>query len=103
MESNGTLERLDDIGVAAKRELRYSEYALNLHSLEYAKFYTAFSVLPQDTLLCFKKISEINADNEEKVEKRAHDIAFFKKLVDYTFLAPLANTVSALPDRKELL
>ena len=81
MIENGALERFDDIGVAA--DVRYSDYAVKLSDLDFARFYTAFSVLPDDTLVCFKRISEVNADKKKVLERRADSIEFLKTLVEY--------------------
>lgn len=82
MLQNNALEALDDLGVSGGE--RYGDYALNLHSLEYVKQSSAFSALPSDTLVCFKKISELNASKEKKQAKRTHDIEIFKALASYS-------------------
>jgi hypothetical protein len=83
MKSNNALERLFDIGVSDHDGVAADEYGIVLHSLEFAKNHTAFMALPADTVLCFKRISQMNSDREEKQEKRAHDIEIFKKAVDF--------------------
>ncbi len=81
--SNNALESLDSLGITTNGE-RYGEYALKLHSLEYAKENSAFSALPQDTLLCFKKMSELNENKKDKQTKRTHDTELFKRFVSYS-------------------
>ena len=94
MKSNNALERLDDIGVAlGDSQLRADEYSLMLSALGFAKANKAFAIFPSDTVVCFKKISEMNEDKKKKQEKRAHDIEILKKMVSYT---PSADNV-ALP------
>jgi hypothetical protein len=83
MQSNGALEKIAALGVDVAPEKLHSEYAVKLGSLEFAKRYTAFSVLPSDTVLCFKRISEFGAGKKDKQEKRSHDIEIFKKMVEY--------------------
>lgn len=81
MLENGALEKLSDIGVTAQD--RYSEYAVRLRDLDFVKFYTAFSVLPEDTLLCFKRISDVNADKKKVLDRRENAIEYIKSLTEY--------------------
>ena len=102
MKDNDTLERLDDIGVAIGMDnVKADEYSVKLHSLEFAKNNSAFSALPLDTVVCFKKISEMNSDRQEKMEKREHDIEFFKDMVSFTVANPSTATQTALLKSKE--
>lgn len=105
MLSNGTLEKLDDIGVATgdKASLRADDYSVKLHELDFVKKYKAFSVLPSDTVVCFKKISEMNEKKKTKLKKRADDLEIFAKMVSYTEPAASASTVAAAPNGKEYL
>ena len=101
---NGALEKLDDILVAPNNpDIRADEYSIKLHSLDFVKSKAAFTALPSDTVLCFKKISEVNANRKAKQEQRAHDIEYFKKMVDYKSNAQGASVVMALPNGKEYL
>jgi hypothetical protein len=87
MKSNNALEKLSDIGVSVCNGEAVDEYGVLLGSLDFAKNYTAFQALPTDTVLCFKRISEMNFDREEKVEKRAHDIDVFKKAIEFAAIS----------------
>jgi len=80
MLENGALERLDDIGVGGDR---YSDYAVRLADIEFARFYTAFSAFPDDTLVCFKRISEVNADKAKVLAYREQSVELLRALVDY--------------------
>lgn len=102
MKDNNTLERLDDIGVAVGiDEIRADEYSVKLHSLAFVQNHSAFSALPVDTVVCFKKISEMNSGREEKTEKRAHDIEYFKKMVSFVPANPMPAEQTALWINKE--
>lgn len=102
MKSNNALERLDDIGIAVDADaLREDEYSLKLKALDFVKANKSFAVLPDDTLLCFKKISEMNADKKQKQAKRMHDIEFLKKLTSYTLNTGSAVAPVALWNGKE--
>ena len=83
MKSNNALEKLSDIGVAEFDGTAIDEYGIELHSLQFAKEYVGFQALPKDTIVCFKRISEMNSDRAEKVEKRTHDIEIFKKMTEF--------------------
>lgn len=96
MVENGALEKLDDIGITSGA--RYSEYAVRLKDLDFARFYTAFSVLPDDTLVCFKHISEVNADKKKVLERRQDSIEFLKALAEYKL--PEGVIVQGEPVRK---
>jgi len=80
MLENGALERLDDIGVGG---VRYSDYAVRLCDIEFARFYTAFSVFPKVTLICFKRISEVNADKQKVILRRKQSIELFSELLAF--------------------
>jgi hypothetical protein len=82
MLENGGLERLDDLGAELNAH-KFSDYAIKLSDIEFAQFYTAFSVLPDDTLVCFKKISEVNSEKKKVLERREKSIEFFAELVNY--------------------
>ncbi len=88
--TSSALEKLADIGVNVPAEQLHSEYAIKFNTLAYAKHYTAFSPLPEDTLLCFKKISEMNASDKNKLKKREHDIALLSKMVNFSLSVPVA-------------
>jgi hypothetical protein len=83
MVENGALEKLSDLGVSAPS---YSEYAIRFADTDLARMYPAFSVIPGDTLLCFKRISDVNADDKRVLEKREDAIEYFGAIV--AFKAP---------------
>ncbi len=80
--SGGALERLSDIGVA-ENGAAVNEYALKLSELGFARQYISFSAFPDDTLICFKRISEINSSRKSKQEMRAECIELFCKMAEY--------------------
>jgi hypothetical protein len=101
MQGNGTLEKISELGVDLSGADMHSEYAIRFKSLAFAKRYTAFSVLPDDTLLCFKRISDFGAAKKDKQEKREHDIGIFKRMVEYKVGALGAAQTLFVPDKRE--
>ena len=91
MKTNNALERLDDIGVVVGGKAKVDEYSLKLKALDFAKANKVFAVLPDDTVVCFKKISEMNADKKKKQAKRTHDIEILKRMVSY---APSVESIA---------
>ena len=103
MQGNGTLENICELGVDTSGAVMHSEYAIKLKSLAFVKRYTAFSVLPDDTLLCFKRISEFGAAKKDKQEKRTHDIEIFRRMVEYKVGYSGAAQTLFVPDKREEL
>jgi hypothetical protein len=79
LAENSSFETLDSMGVSAGK--RYDEYALYLKSLDFAKFYTAFDVFPDDTLICVKRVS-VNSKRKVIKSHESHK-AFFKSITDF--------------------
>ncbi len=92
------LEKLTDIGINALPEQLYSERAIELHSLEFAKVHSAFSAFPDDTLVCFKKISQSGKKDDKRLEKRKHDIAILSNMVSYSALGNNAEKTACIQD-----
>ncbi len=61
LHDNGAFVTLDSMGIT--NGTRYDDCALYLNSLDFAKFYTAFHIFPDDTLICVKQLS-LNAKNK---------------------------------------
>ena len=55
-------------------------------------------MLPDDTLVCFKHISEVNADKKKVLERRQDSIEFLKALTEYKL--PEGVIVQGEPVRK---
>ena len=52
-------------------ENAYNDSALYLNQTEFGKYFTAFEALPEDTLICFRKMSSSSGlKNKRKEEKR---------------------------------
>lgn len=85
--TNDRLVSLDTMGIALEGtplyEARYDDYGLYLHDLDFAKFYTAFSVLPEDTLVCVKKVAKTKKNNSAAEISQKNHIDFFKAMADF--------------------
>lgn len=79
LHDNGVFITLDSMGVTGG--MRYDECALYFHSLDFAKFYTSLDVIPDDTLICVKRLSE----NTKKKNLKAWEDnkKFFKLMTDF--------------------
>ena len=55
LHDNNVFIPLDDMGITGGQ--RYDECSVYLKSLDIARFYTAFNVFPDDTLICVKRLS----------------------------------------------
>ena len=80
MRSNGALEPLTALGLSA---VGTDGYAVKFADTDLARMYPAFSVIPEDTVLCFKRISDVNATDKKTLDRRADAIAYFTALVNH--------------------
>lgn len=76
---SGVFLTLDSLGVTSGT--RYDDCSVYLSSLDIAKFYTAFSVFPDDTLVCVKRLS-VNA-KEKTALLWEENKRYFKIFTDF--------------------
>lgn len=76
---NGAFLTLDSLGVTSGT--RYDDCSVYLKSLDIAKFYTAFDVFPDDTLICVKRLS-VNA-KEKMALLWEENKRYFKLFTDF--------------------
>ena len=90
---------LATMGITAETQLSlqpYDEYSFELTKLDVAKFYTAFKVFPEDTLVCVKRINKLNPGNGEEVQKKHIDL--FKKMVLFTLPPDFVESTPSNPE-----
>ncbi len=72
---------LDSIGVTEGK--RYDDSAVYLNSLDVSKFYADLGKLPEDTLVCLRRV-RITSEGDSKQEKMfEHHKEFFKAFTDF--------------------
>ena len=85
--TNDRLVPLDTMGIALDGtplyDARYDDCGLYLHDLDFAKFYTAFSVLPEDTIGCVKKVAKTEKKNSTAEISQKNHINFFKEMAEF--------------------
>ena len=82
--SNECLVPLSYMGITEGTEAyeyRNDEYSFLLSELDCSTFFTAFSVFPDDTVVCVKRINEMNPGDGEEVQK--NHIKIFKKMISF--------------------
>ncbi|MBR5516024.1 MAG: hypothetical protein IKU52_07465 [Clostridia bacterium] len=64
----------------------YNDSALYLNQTEFGKYFEAFEVLPEDTLICFRKMSSSSGlKNKRKEEERyKYNKEFFVDILEFT-------------------
>lgn len=65
----------------------YDESGIYLGSTKFGKYYTAMSDLPDDTILCIRKISTISVFKGKKKYEKLHDyhVDMFKNIVNFEY------------------
>lgn len=65
----------------------YDEAGIYLSSTKFGKYYSAMSGLPEDTILCIRKISTISVFKGKKKYEKLHDyhVDMFKNIVNFEY------------------
>lgn len=81
-----TLEELAERGISfGEGAKRYDDCSYYFKSLDFARFFNAFDLLPDDTLLCVRRAATTSViKGEEKArDKYDQQLAYFKSLVSF--------------------
>lgn len=67
-------------------ENTYDDCAVYLRDTGFGGYFTAMNALPEDTLICFRKLSSASALKDEKKEEKRYEFAreFFTKIIDFS-------------------
>lgn len=65
----------------------YDDCGIYLHSTKFGKYYSVMSSLPDDTVLCIRKISTISVFKGKKKYEKLHDyhVDLFKNIVNFEY------------------
>lgn len=81
MKSNNALEKLSDIGITT--QAGSDEYCVRFKDTSFARFYPCFAVIPDDTVLCFKKMSEVNENKKKIIKRRQVSVEYIKSMLAF--------------------
>ena len=63
----------------------YDDYAIKFKELNFAKKYKVFDALPDDSLLCIRRVTAMSSLKGKKAKERHEDhVDYFKAMVEYT-------------------
>lgn len=76
---------LDEI-VDELPEGMYNDSAVYLHQTEFGKYFTALNVLPEDTLLCFRRMSTTTTfkDGDSEVQRYEYNKKLFVDILEFS-------------------
>ncbi len=77
----GAFVPIDDLGIKAGE--RYDECAIYLNSLDVSKFFSAFGDLPDDTLLCLRKVRTTDKGNSKQEKSFEYCKEFFIAFAEF--------------------
>ena len=85
-EANGFLPLVEIFGDESVPESAVDEYGIRLHELDYAEFFDIVQIMPEDTILCIRRVSTMSVfKGKSKTEKiHAHHMQMFKDIVNFT-------------------
>ncbi len=83
LKKHNILVALKDLGYEELPYAAIDEYAIRLKDLDASVFFAGFACLPDDTVVCIKRISE-SKDGKSKADKhQANHIELFKRIVGF--------------------
>ncbi len=81
LAEKGAFVPLDVVGVTEGE--RYDDCAVYLSSLDASKFFSVFGALPEDTLLCLRKVRATNKGDSEQEKEFEYHKEVFKAFTDF--------------------
>ena len=85
-EAGGFLPLTEIFGDDGVPESAVDEFGVRLHDLDFTKFFNIVQVMPEDTILCIRRVSTMSVfKGKRKTETiHAHHVQMFRDIVEFT-------------------